>query len=268
MRTAAVTMPAQVLYYSIMLTEAFDIGKTYPPGGWLSLVGKSGPGAGALAGVNLKLAPGSVTGLGGPNGAGKSTLLRVLAGRLASDTGHISLDGLKTDDAGLRSAVALAETGARSFYLRLTAEENLVFFGALYGLSRRKTLERTETLREHLGIKEEDLTKRFDALSEGAAQKFSLARALMRRAPVLLLDEPARNLDLRSSAAFSAYIKRLSSDEGRAVLYTSHDPAELARVCGRVLIIKEGKLTAELTGPELKQAGEGGAAAIAAAVDL
>ncbi len=245
-----------------MLIEAFNIGKTYPSGGWFSLSGKTGRGGRALAGVSLKLPPGSVTGLSGPNGAGKSTLLRVLAGRLAPDTGHISLDGLKADDTGLRAASALAETGARSFYMRLTAEENLFFFGTLYGMTLARTMDQIAAFRETLGIRREDLSKRFDALSEGAAQKFSLARALMRGSPALFLDEPARNLDLRSSSAFSAHIKKMAAEEGTAVLYTSHDPGELARVCDRVLILKGGGLAAELSGAELKKAeaaGPGGA---------
>jgi len=252
-----------------MLVKAFDLGKTYPSGCWIPLLGKTKGETRALAGVNLTLTPGTVTGLGGPNGAGKSTLFRVLAGRLIPDTGHVTLDGLKADDSELRKACALAETGARSFYLRLTAEENLFFWGALYGMTRAEIREKTDTLRELLGIREEDLAKRFDALSEGSAQKFSLARALMRRAPLLFLDEPARNLDLKSSASFSTHIKRLAAEEGNIVFYTSHDPGELARTCDRVLILKEGALTTELTGPELKKAAAAGPgeaeAAIAAA---
>lgn len=226
-----------------MNIEAFNIGKTYPPSGWLSRFGGGKAASPALAGVSLKLPPGTVTGLTGPNGAGKSTLLRILSGRLLPDAGTVKLDGLEAGGPALRAAAALAETGARSFYLRLTAMENLDFFGALYGHTRAQTRSRTEALREILGIREEDLEKRFDALSEGAAQKFSLTRALMRRTPVLLLDEPARNLDLKSAAAFSAFIKNLASDERTAVLYTSHSPEELARTCDRVLVIEGGKLT-------------------------
>ncbi|OGS08802.1 MAG: hypothetical protein A2270_02925 [Elusimicrobia bacterium RIFOXYA12_FULL_51_18] len=252
-----------------MLAKTFDLGKTYPSGWRLALLGKTRGGTRALAGVNLTLTPGTVTGLGGPNGAGKSTLLRVLAGRLTPDTGYVTLDGLKADDSRLRKAGALAETGARSFYLRLTAEENLFFWGALYGMSRAEIRGKTDIFRELLNIREEDPAKRFDALSEGAAQKFSLARALMLRAPLLFLDEPARNLDRKSSASFFTYIKKLAAEEGAAVFYTSHDPGELARICDRVLILKDGVLTAELTGPELKKAAAAGPgkaeAAIAAA---
>jgi ABC-type multidrug transport system ATPase subunit len=93
-----------------------------------------------------------------------------------------------------------------------------------------------------LGIGRDDLEKRVDALSEGAAQKLSLARALLRRTPALLLDEPARNLDVKSAAGFSALIKDLAAKDGLAVLYAAHSPEELARVCGRVLMMENGKV--------------------------
>jgi ABC-type multidrug transport system ATPase subunit/ABC-type multidrug transport system permease subunit len=226
---------------SIMLIDAVNISKTYPSDGMLSPFGARPP-APALDGANLKLTPGIITGLTGPNGAGKSTLLRILSGRLIPDGGTVKLDGIKADDSALRASAAMAETGAGSFYLRLTAMENLFFFGAIHGHTRAQTLSRTEILMELLGIREEDLEKRFDKLSEGAAQKFSLARALMRRAPALLLDEPAQNLDLRSSEAFHGFIKKLAADEGTAVLYISHNPGELASVCGRVLVMEKGRL--------------------------
>jgi len=225
-----------------MLIETFNLGKIYPSSGWLSLFGKNGPGTTALSGVDLRLPPGTITGLTGPNGAGKSTLLRILSGRLTPDTGTIALDGTEADDAALRSRAALAETGTRNFYPRLSAADNLYFFGALYGLSRAAVRERTGALMGPLGIGSDDLEKRVDALSEGAAQKLSLARALLRRASALFLDEPARNLDLQSAAGFSALIKDLAAKEGLAVLYAAHNPEELAKVCRRVLVMENGKI--------------------------
>jgi ABC-type multidrug transport system ATPase subunit len=232
-----------------MLIEALNIRKTYPSPGWLSFFVRAKKETPALAGVSLSLSPGTITGLTGPNGAGKSTLLRILAGRLLPDYGEIRLNGLRTDDTGLRTATALAETGARSFYQRLSARENLDFFGTIYGLSRAEIRERIGSFAQALHLRDEDLSKRFDALSEGAAQKFSLARALLRRPSVLLLDEPARNLDHESADAFRAFIKNLAAGEGVAVVYVSHNPAELAEVCARTLGIKEGRLTAGSTIP-------------------
>ncbi|MFA6434364.1 MAG: ABC transporter ATP-binding protein [Elusimicrobiales bacterium] len=249
-----------------MLIEARDLAKAYPAGGWLARFGAGAPPTRALDGISLKLSPGTITGLTGPNGAGKSTLLRILAGLLVPDAGTVALDGRTACGRSLRAAAALSQTGARSFYLRLTASENLDFFGALYGHDRADTRERTGALLKVLGVREEDLKKRFDALSEGAAQKFSLARALLRGTPTLLLDEPARNLDLRSAAAFSAYIKKSAAEKGISVLYTSHSPAELAQVCDRVLVLKEGHLSGEVSGGELKKAAAAGPPAVEAAI--
>ncbi len=228
-----------------MFIETFDLRKTYPSPGWLLPSGWSRAAIPALSGVSLKLSPGTITGLAGPNGAGKSTLLRILSGRLIPDTGHVLLNGRETDDTALRAEASLVEAGARSFYPRLSALENLDFFGTLYGLSRAETQARTEPLRKAFSIRDGDLNRRFDSLSEGTAQKFSLLRALIRRAPILLLDEPARNLDIRSAAAFSVLIKDLATEAGVTVLYASHDPAELAGICGRLLALKDGNLAAE-----------------------
>lgn len=228
-----------------MFIETSDLRKSYPRPGWLSLSGRPRAAAPALTGVSLKLSAGTITGLAGPNGAGKSTLLRILAGRLIPDAGIISVNGQEAGDALLRASASLVEPGARSFYPRLSALENLDFFGALYGLPRAETRRRAEPLRKALSISDSDLNLRFDALSEGTAQKFSLLRALIRRAPLLLLDEPARNLDLRSAAALSSIVKDLAANAGAIVLYASHNPAELAATCGRLLALKGGKLAAE-----------------------
>jgi len=227
-----------------MLIETLDIRKTYPsPGGFLPFGRRPRPPA--LSGITLKLSSGCVTGLAGPNGAGKSTLLRILAGGLIPDAGLVRINGRAVRDAELRASAALVGAGPRSFYPRLTALENLYFFGSLYGLSRSEVRKRAEPLARLLSIGDGDLSPRFDALSEGAAQKFSLLRALMLRLPLLLLDEPARNLDTRSAAALSGVLKGLA-DEGRtAVVYASHNPAELAGVCGRLLALKNGLLVGE-----------------------
>ena len=229
-----------------MPIEAADIRKEYrapapPHAPW-----RRGRPVRALDGVSLRLGAGEITGLAGPNGAGKSTLLRVLGGRLVPDSGRIFLNGRGTGDAELRKAAVCAEAGARSFYPRLSVIENLCFFGALYGLPRSGTRARAETLRDRLGMRKADLELRFDSLSEGAAQKAALIRALMLPSSLLLLDEPARHLDLGSAAALAGLIKEKSIGEGAAVLYASHDPAGLAAICGRVLALKEGRISAEV----------------------
>ena len=147
----------------------------------------------ALAGADLEAGPG-VTGLGGANGSGKTTLFRTLAGVLEPDGGTITLDGLPASSEKLRALAALCPANPRTFYFRLTAAENLRFFGALAGLAPAEAAARAVRLADRLGLAAADLERRFDRLSEGNMQKVSLIRAFSRRAPLLLLDEPFRGL--------------------------------------------------------------------------
>lgn len=233
-----------------MLIELSALRKVFPAAGGFFPFGGRKPAVTALSGIGLRIESGTIMGLAGPNGSGKSTLLRVLAGRLVPDGGRILLDGAEAGDRELRAAAALAEPGARSFYPRLDAFENLRFFAALYGLSAAETRDRAGTLGRSLGLADGDMRKRFEALSEGTAQKIALLRALVLRPRLLLLDEPARNLDAGAAAALPGLLKSFAA-EGRTVIYASHDPAGLAAVCGNVAALKDGGLTAFFrVGPE------------------
>ena len=161
-----------------------------------------------------------ITRVEGPNGAGKTTLLKVLAGVLEADGGRISLDGLAADAEALRAAAAFCPANPRSFYFRLSALENLRFFGALAGLDAGTALARGRELGARLGLPAADLEKRFDRLSEGGMQKVNLLRALSRRAPLLLLDEPYRGLDAAASAELTALLTGASA--GVTVLIAGH----------------------------------------------
>ena len=160
------------------------------------------------------------------------------------------IDGRTACDSDLRTLAALVGSGPRSFYPRLTGLENLFFFGALYGLPRIEVSRRAERLGRLLSLNGGEMELRFDALSEGAAQKLSLLRALLLRLPLLLLDEPARNLDVRSAAALSSILKDLARDGRTAVLYASHNPAELSGVCERFLALKNGLLVRDAPADE------------------
>jgi ABC-2 type transport system ATP-binding protein len=209
----------------------------------------------AVDSVTFSVPAGSITGLAGPNGAGKSTLLKILAGLLPPDEGGFNLCGLDSsaEFARIRSEASLAEAKPGSFYMRLSAKENLDFFSALYGLSKKLRTERIEALAEILNISDSDRSERFDRLSAGTAQKFSLVRALMRDFKVLLLDEPAKGLDFKSALSLRGLVKRLAL-EGKTVMYASHDLRELAGISEKTLVLKNGKLAAEIPGSELKEA--------------
>ncbi|MBI4802495.1 MAG: ABC transporter ATP-binding protein [Elusimicrobia bacterium] len=232
------------------MLEVSNISKSYPRSS-----------AKALDGVTFSSPGKEILGLTGPNGAGKTTLLKILAGVLPPDAGAFKMGGvrvgeLKAEDGSrsARSLAALAEAKPRSFYYRLSARQNLEFFGALYGLSGEETTERVKPLADMLRVSEADHKKRFETLSEGAMQKFSLIRALMRDFAVLLLDEPARSLDMACASALLAHIKDLAAARGKTVIYASHSPRELAAVSDRTLVLKNGRLVAEIPGTELKAA--------------
>jgi len=193
----------------------------------------------ALTGVTLAVGPG-VLGFEGPNGSGKTTLFKVLAGILETDGGTIAVDGQAAGSARLRALAAFCPPNPRSFYYRLSALENLRFFGALAGISPAQAVERARELGARLALAPADLERRFDRLSEGNMQKVSLVRAFSRRAPLLLLDEPFHGLDEKACAGLIALI----AETGRSstVLLSSHSRALLAAAADKTFRLEAGRL--------------------------
>lgn len=191
----------------------------------------------ALAGATFEAGTG-VTGIGGPNGSGKTTLFRTLAGVIEADGGEVLAGGGPADAARLRELAAHCPPNPRSFYFRLSAAENLRFFGALAGLTSAQALDRALQLADRLLLPRGELHKRFDRLSDGNMQKVSLIRAFSRRPPLLLLDEPFRGLD---GSACTGLLE-LIADVSRAttVLLTSHSRELMETAAHRTLRIEAG----------------------------
>jgi len=195
----------------------------------------------ALAGADLTADTG-VTGLGGPNGSGKTTLFKTLAGILESDAGTIMLGGEAADSRRLRALAAYCPANPRSFYFRLSAAENLRFFGALAGLPPSEAAARGVKLAARLGLSAADLDRRFDRLSEGNMQKVSLIRSFSRRAPLLLLDEPFKGLDGISCRGLLELIAEAGLSS--TVIVTSHSRELLSAAAARTLRIENGRVPA------------------------
>jgi ABC-2 type transport system ATP-binding protein len=200
----------------------------------------------ALRDVSFDVNSGEIFGLIGRNGAGKTTLTKIVATLVQPTTGSISVRGDDTvrHDEQVRRQVGLATAEERSFYWRLTAEQNLMFFARLHGLSDRTAKQRITELFGKLEL-EEVARRRFGEMSTGNKQRLAVARALLSQPPVLLLDEPTRSLDPLAAARMRELIRSLAQqDPPVTILLTSHNLAEVETLCERVAIISRGRIRA------------------------
>ncbi len=199
----------------------------------------------ALRQISFTVPNGEIFGLIGPNGAGKTTLTKIIATLVQPTSGVVTVQGHDTvkNDETVRRHVGLSGAEERSFYWRLTAEQNLLFFARLYGLSSRAAKERIAELFELLELQEFG-RRRFAELSTGNKQRLAVARAMLANPPVLLLDEPTRSLDPLAANRTRALIKSLARTNGITIFLTSHNLAEVEELCDRVAIISNGEIRA------------------------
>src|SRR6266496_2754584 len=199
----------------------------------------------AVKDVSLELARGEVLGLLGPNGSGKSTTLKLVSTVLLPDDGRVIVAGFDTRSHGqqVRKRVGFALASERSFFPRLTARENLEFFAAFEDVPRRDCRDRVESALNHVGLCD-TADKQVMKLSSGMHQRLGIARALLKKPSVLLLDEPSRSLDLAAAAQLWGLIRDLATTEGMSILIATHNFAEAAEVCDRVAILQKGSLIA------------------------
>jgi ABC-2 type transport system ATP-binding protein len=226
-----------------------NVSKTYPvplAGARKVLRMKPGRPVEALCEVSLEVGEGEVFGLIGRNGAGKTTLAKIIATLVQPTDGSVSVRGFDSvrEEARVRAQVGLASAEERSFYWRLTVEQNLVFFSRLYGLGAREGSRRIEELLELF-----ELTslrrRRFGELSTGNKQRMAVARALLNSPPVLLLDEPTRSLDPLAAARMRELIGSLARGARPVtILLTSHNLTEVEELCERVAVISRGRIRA------------------------
>ncbi|MEA2206671.1 MAG: type transport system ATP-binding protein [Blastocatellia bacterium] len=209
----------------------------------------------ALRDVSFDIREGEIFGLIGPNGAGKTTLTKIIATLVQPTLGSVTVKGYDSvrNDEEVRRQVGLATAEERSFYWRLSAEENLVFFARLYGLSEIAASKRIRELMERFEL--QDLARRrFGELSTGNKQRLAVARAMLANPPVLLLDEPTRSLDPLAAARMRSLIKSLTTEGSRVtVLLTSHNLLEVEELCERVAIIGGGSILALDSPKKLRQ---------------
>lgn len=200
----------------------------------------------ALRHVSFEVETGEIFGLIGRNGAGKTTLTKIVATLVQPTTGSVSVHGHDSvsDDEQVRRRIGLATAEERSFYWRLTSEQNLMFFARLHGLSDRVARRRIKDVFAKLEL-DEVAHRRFGELSTGNKQRLAVARAMLATPPVLLLDEPTRSLDPLAAARMRELIRSLATqDPPVTILLTSHNLAEVETLCARVAIISRGRIRA------------------------
>ena len=198
----------------------------------------------ALDGVSLTIPAGEIHGLLGPNGAGKTTLVKILSTVLLPTSGRARVLGhdVVEETKAVRPLIGIVFGGERGLYTRLSARQNLEYWGALYRLPADAVRDRTTALLERVGLADR-ADERVETYSRGMKQRLHLARGLIGDAKVLFLDEPTTGMDPLAGREFRALIGELKSD-GRTILLATHDLVEAESVCDRVTLIDRGELLA------------------------
>jgi sodium transport system ATP-binding protein len=210
----------------------------------------------AVDGVGFEARDGEITGLLGPNGAGKTTTLRMLYTLMKPDSGKVLVDGVdvSSDPETVRRALGVLPD-ARGVYKRLTARENIAYFGELHGLDAATIAARTERLVQALNM-QDFIDRRTEGFSQGQRTKTAIARALVHDPKNVILDEPTNGLDVMTTRGLREFLKQLRA-EGRCVVFSSHIMQEVAALCDRIVIIARGQVVAAGTADELRaQTGE------------
>ena len=205
----------------------------------------------AVAGMDWVAGDGCISGLLGPNGAGKTTLLRIVAGLLVPDAGQVLIDGI---DVATQRRAALARVGvlsdARGLYPRLTARENIVYYGRLQGMSEAAAGVRADSLAQTLQMLPL-LDRRTEGFSQGERMKTALARALVHDPHNIILDEPTNGLDVPATRALRVALRRLRDEQGKCIVFSTHLMQEVERLCDQVLVMAGGRAAAQGTVAEL-----------------
>jgi ABC-2 type transport system ATP-binding protein len=206
----------------------------------------------AVDDVTLSVPRGQVIGLLGPNGAGKTTTIKMIAGLVVPTAGTVRLGGY---DIGRQRASAVRQIGAvlegsRNVYWPLSAWQNLIYFGKLKGLRGPEIRPRAQRLLTELGLWERR-HETVGSYSRGMQQKVAISAALITDPPVILLDEPTIGLDVEAARTVKDWITHLAADEGKTIVLTTHELGNAQELAGRIAVIRDGKIIADLPTPEL-----------------
>ncbi|MGN0859730.1 MAG: ATP-binding cassette domain-containing protein [Stenotrophomonas sp.] len=197
----------------------------------------------AVSNVGFAAADGQITGLLGPNGAGKTTTLRMLYTLMTPDQGKVVVDGIDAarDPMAVRRQLGVLPD-ARGIYKRLTARENIAYFGRLHGMSESAIEQRIGVLSRALDMGD-ILDRQSEGFSQGQRTKTAIARALVHDPRNVILDEPTNGLDVMTTRGLRGFLQELRQ-EGRCVIFSSHIMQEVAALCDHIVVIAKGTVVA------------------------
>ena len=206
--------------------------------------------------VDMKVEKGEIFGLLGPNGAGKTTLIKMLCTIILPDEGTAKVNGydLLNEPYNVRSSFGWfhGETGGRSLYWRLNAEDNLRFYAYLQNVPKNTAEKRINALLDFFDLTE-DRKKLVKEYSTGMKVRVMLARALLHNPPILFMDEPTIGLDTIGAVDTRKLLKALNTELGKTIVFTSHNMFEVEQLCERVAIMRKGKIIADSPPSKLRE---------------
>jgi ABC-2 type transport system ATP-binding protein len=207
----------------------------------------------AVDNVSLRVLRGEIYGLLGANGSGKSTLIRMFSTLLTPDAGRVRVFGLdiRDDEDAVKRLINRVSVEA-SFFKKLSAMENLVYAGRLYGVGPDESRPKALAILRRLGVDLGRVNEPLEKLSRGMQQKVAIARAFLTAPTLLLLDEPTTGLDIRSKREVQTFVRDLRDEHDATIVLTTHDLDEAERLSDRIGILHGGRLVAEGTADELR----------------
>ncbi|MDO4313062.1 MAG: ABC transporter ATP-binding protein [Eubacteriales bacterium] len=208
----------------------------------------------AVNDISLEIPQGKIIGVLGINGAGKTTTIRMLASVIAPTAGELTMNGVDAvkNHLWVKERINIISGGERNLYWRLTAKENLRYFGSLYGLSGTCLQERIESLLKMVGLEEAADTP-VERYSKGMKQRLQIARGLINDPEYLFLDEPTLGLDIVIAREIRRVVEELAKKEKKGILLTTHYISEAEELCDYIYVLDKGELIAKGTKEELKE---------------
>lgn len=204
--------------------------------------------------VSFRVERREIFGVLGPNGGGKSTLIRLISTLLLPDGGSITVFGYDVEKHPMQVQRLINRVSVEaSFFKKLSPHENLLYGARLYGMDAAETRKQIVEILTRLGLKKHDIFSPMEEMSRGMQQKVAIARALLSKPELLLLDEPTTGLDPRSKREVQEIVRELREDHDTTIVLTTHDMNEAEMLCDRIAIMDSGKVIALDTPAALKQ---------------